>query len=246
MDRLSMKSSNFLEDLVRLRPFLLYKVDQENHLISTNESGIDNGDEPPILFMSIGNGEFVHHYRKSLTESELNILNSIIFQIESQNKTGFYEEWENICDYLTGYDGLIFESGPAFLIPDDVICANDVIEVGIHNRDVLKKNFKYSWENLEYLIPCSAKLIDGKAVSICRTVRKHKNVLECGVDTVDMFRGKGYGSSVVASWASRVWGSGQIPCYSTQWDNHASMALAKKLKLRQYAVDIVVNFSESR
>ena len=41
MDRLSMKSSNFLEDLVRLRPFLLYKVDQENLLISTNEPGID-------------------------------------------------------------------------------------------------------------------------------------------------------------------------------------------------------------
>ncbi len=120
--------------------------------------------------------------------------------------------------------------------------ASGIIEINVNNRDTLKNNFKYTWENLEHLLPCSAKIVNGEAVSICRAVRKYKNILECGVDTVKAVRGMGYGSSVVAHWAKRVWENNQIPCYSTQWDNTASMAVAKKMKLRQYAIDISINY----
>jgi hypothetical protein len=241
----SLTSNDFLMDLVRKRPFLLYKCDQENHLLSTNELAIDVGDEPPILYMSIGNGEFVHKYRKDVTERVLNILNSLIFQISSQIKKGSQEARDCINDFIMEYDDFKIESGPVFIFPDEVVCPSDIVEVNLNNRDVLRSNYKYTWENLEHLMPCSAKVINGNAVSICRSVRKHENILECGVDTVETLRCKGYGSSVVAHWATCVWENGQIPCYSTQWENSASIALAKKNGLHQYAIDILINMGDS-
>lgn len=245
MNKGSMENSDLLKKLVRKRPFLLYELDQDNQLLSTNEPGFDSGDKAPILFMSIGSGEFVYHYRKAISDNVLQRINSIILKIESQNKAGSYEEWEYISNLFTGNTDFKIESGPAFFIPDEMNCDGEIIKVGLNNQDVLKNNFKYTWKNLEHLMPCSAKVINGRAVAICRSVRKHENVLECGVDTVEAFRSMGYGSSVVAHWAKCVWENRQIPCYSTQWDNEASMALAKKIKLRQYAIDITINFRKS-
>ena len=248
MNSNSIESSDLRKELVKKRPFLLFKFDADNNLFSINEPGIEVsdelllGDEPPILFMSIGNGEFVHHYRKEVTSNILKIGNSIILGIESQSKIGSYEELEYIKNSIKENSDLTLESGPAFIIPDEMDGASGIVEININNRDTLKNNFKYTWGNLEHLLPCSAKIVNGKAVSICRSVRKYKNILECGVDTVKAVRGMGYGSSVVAHWAKRVWENHQIPCYSTQWDNIASIALAKKMKLRQYAIDISINY----
>ncbi len=41
-----------------------------------------------------------------------------------------------------------------------------------------------------------------------------------------------------ASWASATRATGQIPLYSTSWDNHASRAVARELGLVQYAADL--------
>jgi hypothetical protein len=232
-------------DLVRQRPYLLYKCDQDQKLISTNEPGAEVGDAPPVLFMSFGSGVFVHHYRRQVTDRVLALTNAIIACIDDLDKTGSDEAWAYIHNLLTGYGDFVIDAGPAFIIPREVAAATDTVEVTLANREVLKHNFPYTWAHLEHLGPCTAQLADGQAVAICRSIRKHANLREGGVDTLEAFRGRGYGAAVVSHWAKRVWEAQQIPCYSTQWENHASRALAKKIKLRQYAIDISVSVPES-
>jgi hypothetical protein len=42
----------------------------------------------------------------------------------------------------------------------------------------------------------------------------------------------------VAAWAKAVYDMARVPLYSTSWDNEPSRALAKRLGLIQYGVDL--------
>jgi len=120
---------------------------------------------------------------------------------------------------------------------------SDVFEITQWNKEVLEPHFGYTYKHLDRLQPCLAKVIDNKAVAICRTVRRSSLGLEGGVDTTLEYRKRGFGAQTVASWATKVWSLGFIPCYSTQWENKASLALARKLGMIQYATDINVSLS---
>jgi predicted GNAT family acetyltransferase len=61
---------------------------------------------------------------------------------------------------------------------------------------------------------------------------------EAGVETAPGFRGHGHAARVVAAWALAVRDAGQIPLYSTSWQNTASQAVARKLGLRQFGADL--------
>jgi GNAT superfamily N-acetyltransferase len=115
-----------------------------------------------------------------------------------------------------------------------------VVEVRRENCSVLEPGFNYTREHIEDIQPCLAKIIQGRAVALCRTVRRTAFALEAGVDTIPEFRGKGFGKATVMAWASQVWSEGLVPCYSTQSGNEASLALASKAGMIQYAVDIIV------
>jgi predicted GNAT family acetyltransferase len=60
---------------------------------------------------------------------------------------------------------------------------------------------------------------------------------EAGVETLPDFRGRGYATDVVAGWARLVRSLGAVPLYSTSWENAASQAVARKLRLVQYGAD---------
>jgi predicted GNAT family acetyltransferase len=86
--------------------------------------------------------------------------------------------------------------------------------------------------------PCFAVVVDGRTVSVCNTARFTARAAEAGLATAEKFRGRGYGPRVTAAWAAAVRAEGRIPLYSTWWANAASQAVARKLGLRQYAVDL--------
>jgi predicted GNAT family acetyltransferase len=54
---------------------------------------------------------------------------------------------------------------------------------------------------------------------------------EAGVETVPLFRGRGYARAVVAAWSAAVRALGAEPLYSTTWQNMASRAVARALGL---------------
>lgn len=58
---------------------------------------------------------------------------------------------------------------------------------------------------------------------------------DAGLETAEAYRGRGFGAHVTAAWAAEIRASGRMPLYSTFWDNHASLAVARKLGLLAYA-----------
>ncbi len=84
----------------------------------------------------------------------------------------------------------------------------------------------------------AAALEDSKAVSVCASVRLTPRAHEAGVSTHPDFRGRGHAARAARAWARLVRHLRRIPLYSTSCDNVASLALARKLGLREFGVDL--------
>jgi predicted GNAT family acetyltransferase len=108
------------------------------------------------------------------------------------------------------------------------------------NAEMLRGGFEELISELPAWQPFLAIVEEGRAVSVCRSVRITPAAHEAGVETLPDFRGKGYAKDVVAGWARAVRSLGAIPLYGTTWENTASQAVAKKLGLATYGFDFHV------
>lgn len=75
-------------------------------------------------------------------------------------------------------------------------------------------------------------------VSVCCSARSTPVAAEGSVETLTEFQGNGYGTDVVTAWAIAIQEEKRIPLYSTSWDNYASQAVARKLKLIDYGMNL--------
>ncbi|HEY1201474.1 MAG TPA: GNAT family N-acetyltransferase [Niastella sp.] len=234
------ENGSFEEQLIKYRPALLFKFNAVGDLLTINEPTEPYSYKPPILYACWAKSVFVFKMRADLPKSWQNKINNRLLQTDSFNTL---EEIKVALIALTGELGVSvhLKSGPAFYIPREPVAASDVIEVHQGNREVLQPNDQYTYQHIDHLQPCNAKIINGKAVAICRTVRRYLSLVEAGVDTIEAYRNRGFGAQAVASWAAKAWSEGLIPCYSTASENKASLALASKMKMIQYATDISIS-----
>jgi len=126
---------------------------------------------------------------------------------------------------------------PALAFPDEVAQATDVTL--IDRLELLERNFRgWTAEEIPECSPIVAIMDSGYPVSVCFcATRNSAPALEAGVETAAAFRGRGFAPRVTAAWACAIRASGKIPVYSTNWTNKASLAVARKLGLIQYASD---------
>jgi len=125
-------------------------------------------------------------------------------------------------------------SGPALSFPGTLSAPG---EVGlVDDLRLLERHFR-GWvvEEIPGCSPIVAVLEDGYAVSVCFSARRSPIAAEAGLETAQAFRGRGLGPRVTAAWALATRASGGTPLYSTSWDNDASLAVARKLRLHAYA-----------
>ena len=138
--------------------------------------------------------------------------------------------------YLSLAGGEI-SSGPAFRFPDELQRPTDITLVD--RLDLLERNFR-GWLDSEISAcsPIVAVMDHGYPVSVCFcATRNSAPAVEAGVETAAASRGRGLAARVTAAWACAIRASGRIPLYSTSWSNAASLAVARKLGLVQYASD---------
>ncbi len=131
-------------------------------------------------------------------------------------------------------------AGPAYRFPDDVSTTVETVLVTEKNADLLLPYFEDWIGDVMDCQPFAALLQNGRAVSLCATVRTTRRADEAGVDTHPDFRGRGFAGHVVAAWARAVGRLGRIPLYSTSWENEASQAVARKLGLIQFGAALHV------
>jgi RimJ/RimL family protein N-acetyltransferase len=138
--------------------------------------------------------------------------------------------------YLSLAGGQIV-SGPAFRFPDEIAQPTDITLVD--RLDLLERHFR-GWiaEEISWCAPIVAVMDGGYPVGVCFcATRDSAPAVEAGLETAAAFRGRGLAARVAAAWAFAIRTSGRIPIYSTRWSNTASLAVARKLGLIQYASD---------
>lgn len=126
------------------------------------------------------------------------------------------------------------DGGPNYRFPDDVAMPEGTTSIIYQNRGLMRQmvsDFDTFSAEFAGRQPRRAILLDGVAVSVCWSARLGERAAEAGVETLAQFRGRGYAAAVVAAWAHDVRAGGRVPLYGTSWDNAASRALARKLRL---------------
>lgn len=130
-------------------------------------------------------------------------------------------------------------AGPAYHFPPNLPSTDsDVVRVTAADASVLSPYLEDWLGDVSAAEPMAAALLDGKAVSVCASVRITPHAHEAGVDTHRDFRRRGYAARAVNAWARAVREMDRIPLYSTSWENVASRALAKRLGLIQFGSDL--------
>jgi len=129
-------------------------------------------------------------------------------------------------------------AGPAFTFPQTLPETSGAVLVTDANAGILEPLLESWVPDVRTGAPSFAVVVDGKAVSVCCSVRKTSDAHEAGVETVAAYRGQGHAARVVVAWANAVRAMGLVPLYSTSWENEASRAVARKLGLTHFGSDL--------
>ncbi|MBE7105064.1 GNAT family N-acetyltransferase [Bacillus cereus] len=128
--------------------------------------------------------------------------------------------------------------GPAYMFPENLNKPTRAIQITEKNKELMRENFPNLIGQMEWRQPYFAIVENEQAVSICCSARSTPVATEASVETLEEFQGKGYGADVVAAWAISIQEENRIPLYSTSWDNFASQAVARKLKVINYGMNL--------
>lgn len=215
----------------------LFTHDARSRLLSVNEPG--GGPPAPRLF-------FGRTRRGNLWRFRADLPDALAEQLEAlcrDEPVG--EEWRSPPRHASAYVRLLeahasvrkTEAGPAYRFADYPEPVRPPLALTEGDAGVLQGGFAELVAELPDWQPFLALTDGGRAVSVCRSVRITPEAHEAGVETLPDFRRRGCAEDVVAGWALRVRSLGAEPLYSTSWENAASRALARKLRLVEYGAD---------
>ncbi|HET7559036.1 MAG TPA: GNAT family N-acetyltransferase, partial [Limnochordia bacterium] len=212
----------------------LYVVDSRGRIVSTREPGAQPG---PAFALVRGASACAWAVRVDVPET----IGAELRRLAAEEPPT--TDWRaplNHFERVAALAGGRVWSGPAFLFPDDAStpargefkeALRPVWDAGLGGAVRLVEDFRHlarfnGWtaEELPDRAPIVAVMVDGYAVSVCFCARRSDVAAEAGLETLEAFRGRGYGTLVTAAWAQAVRASGRTPLYSTSWDNAASLA----------------------
>jgi RimJ/RimL family protein N-acetyltransferase len=217
--------------LMRLHLETLFIFGDNGRLVSNNAS--PRGPAPKFFIGRTPHGN-VWAFRNDLAEQTIQQLAALAAR-ESALLESAPADSEAYVETLQASDPITrIWAGPTFCFPDASHAASGTVLISAENAHLLAP-FQEEWSDEGGTgPPIVADLVDGRAVSICRSVRVTSRSHEAGVTTLPEFRNRGHGARVVAAWAAAIRSQKRIPLYSTAWENHASRGLARRLGLRQY------------
>jgi hypothetical protein len=129
-------------------------------------------------------------------------------------------------------------TGPAFCFPPDLPSSSEATLITETNAHLLAPLLSDWAPDVQLNPPMHALIVNGHAAAVCCSVRRTSEADEAGVETAGSCRGRGYAAKVVSAWARAVRDGGRVPLYSTSWQNEASRAVARKLRLIQFGNDL--------
>ena len=227
-------------DTMKLHVRALFVHDDRGRLRLVNET---DGAEAPRFFLGMTAEGNLWRFRFDVPE-DLALQLAGVCLVESaagglREKPAHFAEYLSLLEAHSRVETLWM--GPAYVFPDGVVrTSREAVTITSENADVLSGGFEEWIADVPHCRPFLAILHQGRAVSVCRSVRITSEAHEAGVETLDAYRGNGYATDVVAQWANEVRSMGRAPLYSTSWENVFSQRVAQRLGLRQYGMDLHV------
>jgi len=222
-------------ELMEVQVSVLFKNNEAGRLTSINEPGTKSA---PRFFLGNTKQGNVEKYHETLDENVINELKQVVGKapwLDAPNKVNIAE----IIHVLSKVRPLEHVSiGPAYVFSDVRNSSTQAIRITQSNKELLRQYFSDFFEDVNYGQPFFAIVQNKTAVSVCCSSRETSIAAEASLHTAKDFRGRAFGMDVAIAWAVEVQKQGRIALYSTAWNNHSSQAVARKLKLRQYGVDL--------
>lgn len=206
----------------------LYALDEHGRIGSTREPG---SNPPPAFCLVRGAAACVWALRADVPDG---IAAEIDALAGSEPPVADLREQPVHAERYESLLGGQISSGPAFSFPDALPEPGMVVLVD--DIRLLERYFRgWTEEEIPGCSPLVAVLEDEHAVSVCFCARRSRDAAEAGLETAEDFRGRGLRPRVTAAWALAIRATGRTPLCSTSWDNQASLAVARKLRLHAYA-----------
>ena len=224
-------------DLMAVQATTLFRFDGRGRIVGSNEP---NGKFAPRLFLGRTKDGHVARYGATVPDATLRRVEEIV-EREPRGADLSPEPvaMDALREALSQHAPVTREAGgPAYWFPASIAVPSHVIQLTDANRDLARDTFRWLYDDLPGWAPGFAVVEDGLAVSVCYSSRNGVDAAEAGVDTLPDYRGRGHAGAVTAAWSAAIRASGRIPLYSTAWDNLASHAVARRLGLVMYGVDM--------
>jgi len=226
--------------LLQLHAEALFTHDGRGRILHAHEP---EGDRAPRFFFAHSRAGHLWRCRDDVPEEMVRALDALA----AAEPVGgdLRAEPRNVGAFPTALgderEGAAVASGPAYQFPAElprVAGVTRLARADLHLVRAMVQDLDYTARYVEERGPYMAVVADGRAVSLCFSARLTDKAAEAGVETLDAYRGRGYAPAVVTAWARVIRATGRIPLYSTSWDNHASQAVARRLRLVHYGTDV--------
>lgn len=222
--------------MLRQHADVLFDMDSAGHLVRLNE---DSDEPPPRLFLARGGISHEAWFRTDVSEETAQACREIAADLPpwvgGEPPRALYDRLRvaltRDTDITAESAGPAFRFGPRVELPTDV----EVRLIDAGSAHLLERFFPYTRSVLASRRPVVGVVVDGAVVSACYSARSRPTAAEAGVDTEEPHRRKGLGALVVSRWRDALEAEGRAQLYSTTWDNHASLAVARRLGLIAYA-----------
>jgi RimJ/RimL family protein N-acetyltransferase len=228
------------QELMALHVQALFTRDAHARLLLVNEPG--GGAPAPRLFLGRTRAGNLWRFRADLPESLIEALEALCMDepvgMEFHRPPHHIEAYVRLLETHAPVHTLWM--GPAYHCTAYPEPSRPLLALTATHAEMLRGGFEALIAELPAWQPFLALVEEGRAVSVCRSVRITPEAHEAGVETLPAFRGRGYAQDVVAGWARAVQALGAMPFYSTSWENTASQAVAKRLHLVPYGADFQV------
>jgi len=226
--------------LLQLQAAALFTHDGRGRILRVNEP---EGDRAPRFFVARSHAGNIWRCRADLPEVTVRALDALAAtELVGDDVRA---EPRNLGAFLTALGGrragASVASGPAYRFPDELPRTAGVTHLTRDDLHLLQALVRDLDDTARYFAERGPRMVvveNGCAVSICYSARLTDQAAEAGVETLEGYRGRGYALAVVTAWARAICAAGRIPLYSTSWDNRASQAVARRLRLVQYGTDL--------
>ncbi|KQW54706.1 N-acetyltransferase [Ensifer sp. Root231] len=183
--------------LLEARIDTLYRIDDNGRLRSTNEW---DARPPPRFHLMRTRQGAIYRCRADLPDGLVDDLGQLCR--EEKSETAFDRLpalHDRYLDLLKRHDPVEkIWSGPAYAAVDVGSPITEPVRITEADAELLRAHFQDWLPDVPHRQPFFAKVVDGKAVSLCCSVRISDTVHCAGVETHPDFRGNGYALDVVA------------------------------------------------